>query len=937
MLAYRFTKKAASGLLLCAMAGALATCGAERTESVQVPEQSAHRPTFSPYNDRYWKEAAKDVVLGDYGGAIPSTGDTYLDFLIQFDREKYEFRRRGLEYWKANPASPRRFSWLIISVALPPSYAVDSEAWAREEAEFGPNRYADFSSELEEWDAAYAEMRKEFWKAERVTEAQRRELWWAELFQEFERLRERLARGENIDRDAYMSELLEYVREFNKQLPEDRDFPGAYIGNLVTHVLDSPFGLEFNEQEKAALAAELEISGLPAIADRVRSGRIGFSARQRSAIQRLQDTFGTDNFNTELNWRDIVEADLAGPALIVDNLSFPLIKGTAIWESRAILWAQMERNRRQYLEQGLKLRDQFSTVQDETGWMNYANQLYPAYLKNALEGAFRRADRNYAAVVVDSELRDYIDAEFDGVIQSFFDDATNNDQRAYAWAQRLLRSYLRAGSAEGRTDTARSDLLRKIRHVHETYQHPFAVEFATGVASDSERFGFEVVEVREFFQAFLDDPDENMRTLAKSVLDPTSSFREPFSFVAPLLNGLEYDVSSKRGKYVLVDHWDTNCASCIAAFPRLQKVYEEYKAHGFEVVSIVYDGTSNRGFVERLIEEMNLTWPILDGEGQWSSVAAKYLYNGYPQYMLLDREGYVVAGREEVDHGRNLPALLDKYIPQQPLIWSVSDQDTVIYLYGTVHTLGDADHWFTVQTRKALAQSEIAYFEVDSGDDQNERLAAAVRQNVYLSEGQTLFDLLMDEQQELVAHAATESGAWIGDLKPLKPAYAAAELANSRLRSAGYSVDQTVDGHLEKIAGQNGTELRYFATAEEQLGYFGSVSLEDQVNYLLYEVLRTRSDEDGVDGFVEAWLSGDIATLEEEMIGDYPNQTPIVYEALLVDRNKQWVEELTRVMKEEKGSVFVAVGIGHLLGPDSLQAMLAEKGYVAKQSQNLDE
>ena len=79
------------------------------------------------------------------------------------------------------------------------------------------------------------------------------------------------------------------------------------------------------------------------------------------------------------------------------------------------------------------------------------------------------------------------------------------------------------------------------------------------------------------------------------------------------------------------------------------------------------------------------------------------------------------------------------------------------------------------------------------------------------------------------------------------------------------------------------------------------------------------SSADEFDALYEAWI-----------IGDTPQDLPEVYAALMTDRNRLWADRLAELMEQETGTFFVAVGVGHLVGPDRLQGFLAEKGFVAE-------
>jgi uncharacterized protein YbaP (TraB family) len=86
--------------------------------------------------------------------------------------------------------------------------------------------------------------------------------------------------------------------------------------------------------------------------------------------------------------------------------------------------------------------------------------------------------------------------------------------------------------------------------------------------------------------------------------------------------------------------------------------------------------------------------------------------------------------------------------------------------------------------------------------------------------------------------------------------------------------------------------------------------------------------EDGpalIDRMSEAWSRGDLKVLEAEMVADMRRETPEFYRVLLADRNAAWAKAIAERLKGS-GTSFIAVGAAHLVGPDSVQAELAELG-----------
>ncbi len=75
------------------------------------------------------------------------------------------------------------------------------------------------------------------------------------------------------------------------------------------------------------------------------------------------------------------------------------------------------------------------------------------------------------------------------------------------------------------------------------------------------------------------------------------------------------------------------------------------------------------------------------------------------------------------------------------------------------------------------------------------------------------------------------------------------------------------------------------------------------------------------------WLAGDADALGELMNEEMDD--PALYERLLVNRNRNWVNWIENRL-EEPGTVFIAVGAGHLAGEGSVQQILAERGLTAE-------
>jgi uncharacterized protein YbaP (TraB family) len=73
-----------------------------------------------------------------------------------------------------------------------------------------------------------------------------------------------------------------------------------------------------------------------------------------------------------------------------------------------------------------------------------------------------------------------------------------------------------------------------------------------------------------------------------------------------------------------------------------------------------------------------------------------------------------------------------------------------------------------------------------------------------------------------------------------------------------------------------------------------------------------------------AWKKGDTGAFST-MLAGFEAKSPVAYRMLIADRNARWGEWIVNRL-DRPGTVFVAVGSGHLAGKDSVQQWLAARG-----------
>ncbi len=102
------------------------------------------------------------------------------------------------------------------------------------------------------------------------------------------------------------------------------------------------------------------------------------------------------------------------------------------------------------------------------------------------------------------------------------------------------------------------------------------------------------------------------------------------------------NLSSLKGKVVLIDFWASWCGPCRAAMPGVVKLYQKYKNKGFEVFGVSID-SKKADWIKAIANDKITYTQVNDTAGWYSPVAVAYGVDAIPNTFLLDKTGKVVA------------------------------------------------------------------------------------------------------------------------------------------------------------------------------------------------------------------------------------------------------------------------------------------------------
>ncbi|WP_309661635.1 TraB/GumN family protein [Sphingomonas sp.] len=248
----------------------------------------------------------------------------------------------------------------------------------------------------------------------------------------------------------------------------------------------------------------------------------------------------------------------------------------------------------------------------------------------------------------------------------------------------------------------------------------------------------------------------------------------------------------------------------------------------------------------------------------------------------------------------SIPPASSPTVPDaHPAIWVVNDADTVIYLFGTFHALDGKSAWFNDEVKTAFAASD-----------------------------------------ELVLETIVPEGPYRAPVRPIAlpnpmPNFAvtpnASFLASTRLaitagRARGMKADNGADMVLRRAAEASGKPVEGLETFDFQLNMFSRIPPQAAPSASSTQDVSSVGNLAIVMGQLQAaWNRGDpqiFATMLDQMRTNSPES----YNVMFTQRNAKWANWIARRL-DKPGTIFVAVGTGHLTGPDSIQAKLAQLGF----------
>ena len=262
-------------------------------------------------------------------------------------------------------------------------------------------------------------------------------------------------------------------------------------------------------------------------------------------------------------------------------------------------------------------------------------------------------------------------------------------------------------------------------------------------------------------------------------------------------------------------------------------------------------------------------------------------------------------------------------------VWAIRGEHNTVYLAGSVHLLKAQDSKLPAAFDRAYASAKGLVMELDMDSLDPSAAAGWMLENGMNADGEGLETIAGPARYQQIATEAKRLGMPKELLDQFAPWVVGMELIELQYAQLGYDANSGVEMQLDQRAKADGKPIRGLETLEEQLGFLGNMSMPDQLKFLDMTIAELHDTNGDTQSVVTAWRTGDAGKLAALLSDEYKS-FPALYRMLVSERNRRWVPQIEKLLKEPQDA-FVVVGALHLVGDGGLLELLRRDGFKAEQ------
>jgi uncharacterized protein YbaP (TraB family) len=262
-------------------------------------------------------------------------------------------------------------------------------------------------------------------------------------------------------------------------------------------------------------------------------------------------------------------------------------------------------------------------------------------------------------------------------------------------------------------------------------------------------------------------------------------------------------------------------------------------------------------------------------------------------------------------------------------VWKLDVDNGSFYLAGSCHVLRKSDYPLPEEFESAYNDADQVIFETDI-----EALMSLDIQLLLISKGMytggdTLEKKLSKKAYDSLVKYCNDRSMSIELFQSFKPWMVAMTFLVLELEKNGISPADGLDLYFSNKAKTDGKQTGGLEDVYKHIELVSS--FEEEFDNSIIESFIQEVEEVQVimEDLIKSWRDGDEIGIDEYLSENMRKEFPKLYKRLLIDRNRDWVPHLETLIDSGKRTL-VIVGVGHLVGEDSVIDLLKSRGHKLK-------
>lgn len=276
--------------------------------------------------------------------------------------------------------------------------------------------------------------------------------------------------------------------------------------------------------------------------------------------------------------------------------------------------------------------------------------------------------------------------------------------------------------------------------------------------------------------------------------------------------------------------------------------------------------------------------------------------------------------------------------PGASMLWRVespafTSSGSELYLYGSIHVGKEEFYPLPDEIEEIFKASDYLVFEVDPNSAADPAVLIEMQTRGMLPPGQTLGNVLSEQVMTDLSRVVGSIGIPVESLMSMQPWLLTIMLTQLQMSALGYGAEYGLESYFLSQKPMT-TEILELESIQQQIGFLENLNAE---SFLSYTLKSFESGSEEVEELIAAWQCADKEPLTEMLFSEFEAadisaqeraELDALMESMYTQRNIDMAEKIAGYAQSSPGAYFVVVGSAHLLGEDSVVALLRDEGFV---------